>query len=59
MMNADNKKEKNAERKRKYRESQNPEQKNVRQITNKVSMQKRRLSMTPAKADIIRLQEKI
>ena len=58
-MNADDIKEKNTERKRKYRESQNPEQKNVRQITNKVSMQTRRLSMTPAKADIIRLQEKI
>ena len=53
-MNANNIKEKNAERKRKYRESQTPEQKNAGRIASKESMRKRRLSMTPEKADIIR-----
>ena len=43
-MNADDIKEKNAERKRKYRESQTPEQKNASQIANKERMRKRSLS---------------
>ena len=57
-MNPDEIRAKNAERKRKYRQSQSPKQKEATRITDMESHRKIRLCMTPKKSDVLWAEQK-
>ena len=57
-MNSDEIRAKNAERKRKYRQSQSPKQKEATRIADMDRHRKIRLCITPEKCDVLRAEQK-